>query len=75
MFNIEDYLIVNTTAAGGLNQNSTLTAEISVDKKKIKEDVKLFKYTLEQLEKIIGPYTIKVNSKKTKIKKKKKKND
>ena len=39
--------------------------------KKIKEDAELFAVMLRQLEKTIGPYTIKVSSKKTVIKKRK----
>lgn len=68
MFDINDYLITNTSATGGLGNNPTINVEVTIDKEKIKEDVQLFKIMLEQLEKIIGPYTIKVNSKKTKIK-------
>lgn len=71
MFNIKDYLITETAATGGLDINPELTVKIIIDEEKIKEDVKLFKIILEQLEEIIGPYTIKVNSKKTKIKQKK----
>lgn len=71
MFNIKDYLTTETVATGGLNINPELTVKIMIDEEKIKEDIKLFKIILEQLEEIIGPYTIKVNSKKTKIKQKK----
>lgn len=71
MFNIKDYLTTETVATGGLNINPELTVKIMVDEEKIKEDIKLFKTILEQLEEIIGPYTIKVNSKKTKIKQRK----
>ena len=68
MFNIEDYLVINTSAREEVNQNPTIVADVGIDKKKIKEDAELFAVMLRQLEKTIGPYTIKVNSKKTKIK-------
>lgn len=76
MFNINDYLITTTSAKSGLDTNPTINVEITIDKEKIKKDIELFKIILESLEKLIGPYTIKVDSQKTKIKKKKsKKND
>ena len=74
MFNVNDYLITKTSATGGIGNNPTIEVEVTVDKEKIKEDIQLFKIVLQQLENLIGPYTIKVNSKKTKIKRKSKKN-
>ena len=71
MFNINDYLITTTSARGGLDTNPTIDVEVTIDKEKIKEDIELFKIILESLEKLIGPYTIKVDSQKQKIKKKK----
>ena len=71
MFNINDYLITTTSTRGGLDTNPTIDVEVTIDKEKIKEDIELFKIILESLEKLIGPYTIKVDSQKTKIKKKK----
>ena len=74
MFNVNDYLITRTSAIGGIGNNPTIEVEVTIDKEKIKEDVQLFKTVLQQLENLIGPYTIKVDSKKTKIKRKGKKN-
>lgn len=71
MFNINDYLITTTSAKGGLDTNPTIDVEVTIDKEKIKKDIELFKIILESLEKLIGPYTIKVDSQKQKIKKKK----
>lgn len=71
MFNINDYLITTTSARGGADTNPTIDVEVTIDKEKIKEDVELFATILESLKKLIGPYTIKVDSQKTKIKKKK----
>lgn len=73
MFNINDYLMTITSARGGLDTNPTIDVEVTINKEKIKEDIELFKIILESLEKLIGPYTIKVNSQKQKIKIKKKK--
>ena len=75
MFNVNDYLITRTSATGGIENNPTIEVEVTIDKEKIKEDIQLFKIVLQQLENLIGPYTIKVDSKKTKIKRKDKKND
>ena len=74
MFNVNDYLITRTSATGGIGNNPTIEVEVTIDKEKVKEDIQLFKTVLQQLENIIGPYTIKVDSKKTKIKRKGKKN-
>ena len=74
MFNVNDYLIAKTSATGGIGNNPTIEVEVTIDKEKVKEDIQLFKTVLQQLENIIGPYTIKVDSKKTKIKRKGKKN-
>lgn len=74
MFDINDYLITKTSATGGIENNPTIDVEVTIDKEKIKEDIQLFKTVLQQLENLIGPYTIKVDSKKTKIKRKGKKN-
>ena len=74
MFNVNDYLITRTSATGGIENNPTIEVEVTIDKEKIKEDIQLFKTVLQQLENLIGPYTIKVDSKKTKIKRKGKKN-
>jgi len=74
MFDIKDYCtIVYTTEEGGLERNPSITGEISINKKKLEEDVDQFCEILKQLEKLIGPYTIKVNSKKSKTKKRKNK--
>ena len=75
MFDIKDYCTTMYAAEGGLEQNPSITAKITIDKKKIEEDISQFYEILKQLEKLIGPYTIKINSKKSKIKKKKKKNN
>ena len=74
MFNVNDYLITRASATGGIGNNPTIEVEVTIDKEKIKEDIQLFKTILQQLENLIGPYTIKVDSKKTKIKRKNKKN-
>ena len=74
MFNVNDYLITRTSATGGIGNNPTIEVEVTIDKEKVKEDIQLFKTILQQLENLIGPYTIKVDSKKTKIKRKDKKN-
>ena len=74
MFNVNDYLITKASATGGIENNPTIEVEVTIDKEKIKEDIQLFKIVLQQLENFIGPYTIKVDSKKTKIKRKGKKN-
>jgi len=74
MFNVNDYLITKTSATDGIGNNPTIDVEVTIDKEKIKEDIQLFKIVLQQLERLIGPYTIKVDSKKTKIKRKDKKN-
>lgn len=74
MFNVNDYLITRTSATGGIENNPTIEVEVTIDKEKIKEDIQLFKTALQQLESLIGPYTIKVDSKKIKIKRKGKKN-
>lgn len=75
MFNVNDYLITRTSVTDETENNPMIEVEVTIDKKKVKEDIQLFKTILQQLENIIGPYTIKVDSKKTKIKRKDKKND
>ena len=52
MFNINDYLITTTSARGGLDTNPTIDVEVTIDKEKIKEDIELFKISLESLEKL-----------------------
>ena len=73
MFDKNDYLITTTSVTSEIENNQTITVEVTIDKEKIKEDVELFKVILESLEKLIGPYTIKVDSRKIKIKKRKNK--
>ena len=67
MFNLEDYYTTTTT----LDHKSQIRVSIELNKNKINEDVKLFKEILQNLEKLIGPYTIKVCNKKIKFKKNK----
>lgn len=71
MFDINDYLI-KTTFVRSVSTNPTIDVEVTIDEEKIKEDIELFKIILESLEKLIGPYTIKVNSQKQKKKGKEK---
>ena len=73
MFDIKDYYTITYSAEGGEGQNPSFTADITLDRKKVEKDVDQFCEALKQLEKLIGPYTIKVNSKKSKIKKRKNK--
>ena len=72
MFKLEDYYTITTNGYGGQGTNPKLVVDVTLNKDKIKEDAELLKTVLQNLEQLIGPYTIKVNSKKVKVKKKKK---
>ena len=71
MFKLEDYYTVTTIGQGGQDTNPKLIVDITLNQDKIKEDANLLKAVLQNLEQLIGPYTIKVDSNSVKVKKKK----
>lgn len=71
MFKLEDYYTVTTIGQGGQGTNPKLIVDITLNQDKIKEDANLLKAVLQNLEQLIGPYTIKVASNSVKVKKKK----
>ena len=71
MFKLEDYYTVTTTGQGGQDTNPKLIVDVTFNRDKIKEDANLLKVVLQNLEQLIGPYTIKVDSNSVKVKKKK----
>ena len=71
MFKLEDYYTVTTISQGGQDTNPKLIVDITLNQDKIKEDANLLKTVLQNLEQLIGPYTIKVDSNSVKVKKKK----
>jgi len=75
MFNLNDYWTVESSGQGGRDVNPQMTINLTFDQKKLKDDVEMLKATLRNLEYLLGPYTIRVDSKKLRVKKKKKKKD
>ena len=73
MFNLNDYWTIESSGQGGRDVNPQMTINLTFDQKKLKDDVEILKATLCNLEHLLGPYTIRVDSKKLRVKKKKKK--
>ena len=71
MFKLEDYYTITTIGQGGQGTNPKLIVDVTLNQDKIKEDANLLKVVLQNLEQLIGPYTIKVDSNNVKVKKKK----
>lgn len=72
MFNINDYITFDTAASGGKDVNPTLIMNMTIDRDKIKHDADVLKGILQDLQNLIGPYTLKVNDSGVKMKNKKK---
>lgn len=71
MFKLEDYYTITTTGQGGQGTNPKIIVDVTFNRDKIKEDANLLKTVLQNLEQLIGPYTINVDSNNVKVKKKK----
>lgn len=71
MFKLEDYYTITTIGQGGQGTNPKLIVDVTLNQDKIKEDANLLKTVLQNLEQLIGPYTINVDSNNVKVKKKK----